>query len=483
MPDIYYDVDAALAEVPVNLFPLLDDTDFKTIEAAVAYNAAGLALYWHFVTTTGAYTVTAVTPTTLGAYDWVNQGAAGIYTIEIPASGGVSINNDTEGFGWFTGVCTGVLPWRGPVIGFRAAGINDKLCDSAYDTARGLAGTALPAAAAAAAGGLPISGAGGLDLDAKLANTNEVTAARMGALTDWIDAGRLDLILDAIAAHVAGLNGAAMRGTDSAALAASYTATRAAYIDKLNVTGTLAHSDAAATYKATGFSTHAAADVWAVVTRVLTANTNLNDPTAVAIASQVRTELAIELARIDAAITTRHASGAAVAKSPATLASGDVTGNLAADVKAWNGGALPTIGTSTLDAAGVRTAVGMAAANLDTQLAAKPSAAEIKTALEAAGSHLALILAAAGTDGVVVAAASKTGYALSATGLDAVAVTAPAGPAATFREMLVQTWRRFFKKATKTGSQIVTYADDGTTPITTQAISDDGTTETQEVAT
>jgi hypothetical protein len=58
---------------------------------------------------------------------------------------------------------------------------------------------ALPAAAYDAAGGLPISDAGGLDLDAKLANTNEITAARMGALTDWIDGGRLDLLLDACA--------------------------------------------------------------------------------------------------------------------------------------------------------------------------------------------------------------------------------------------------------------------------------------------
>lgn len=60
--------------------------------------------------------------------------------------------------------------------------------------------TALPNAAADAAGGLPISDAGGLDLDTKLANTNEVTAARMGALTDWINGGRLDLIIDIIAA-------------------------------------------------------------------------------------------------------------------------------------------------------------------------------------------------------------------------------------------------------------------------------------------
>lgn len=72
--------------------------------------------------------------------------------------------------------------------------------------------TSLPNAAADAAGGLPISDAGALDLDTQLANTNEVTAARMGALTDWINGGRLDLLLDAIPTT-------AMRGTDNAALA------------------------------------------------------------------------------------------------------------------------------------------------------------------------------------------------------------------------------------------------------------------------
>jgi len=48
-----------------------------------------------------------------------------------------------------------------------------------------------------------------------------------------------------------------MRGTNSAALAASWTADRAGYVDKLNVSGTLAHSDAASTYKAdvSGLST------------------------------------------------------------------------------------------------------------------------------------------------------------------------------------------------------------------------------------
>jgi len=62
--------------------------------------------------------------------------------------------------------------------------------------------TALPGAAADGGGGLPISDAGGLDLDTQLAATNEVTAARMGALTDWLDGGRLDVLLDALIATV-----------------------------------------------------------------------------------------------------------------------------------------------------------------------------------------------------------------------------------------------------------------------------------------
>jgi len=128
---IWFDVDAALSEVPINLMPLLDDTDFKSKEESVAYNAAGLDLVWNFITTAGAFTQTAVTPTdTGGNYDWVNQGN-GHYTIEIPASGGASINNDTEGFGWFTGVATGVLPWRSPEFGFRAAALNNSLIDGA----------------------------------------------------------------------------------------------------------------------------------------------------------------------------------------------------------------------------------------------------------------------------------------------------------------------------------------------------------------
>lgn len=124
MPDLWMNVDAALSEVPVNVLPLLDDTDFKTRKTAIAYNETGMDLVWNFTTVAGVFTQTAVTPTSGGDYDWVNQGD-GMYTIEIPASGGASINNSEEGFGWFTGVCDAVLPWRGPVIGFRHSELNE----------------------------------------------------------------------------------------------------------------------------------------------------------------------------------------------------------------------------------------------------------------------------------------------------------------------------------------------------------------------
>ena len=126
MADLFMDVDTAVV-VPVNLLTLVDDSDFKT-EENPAYNAAGMDLLWNFCTTAGVTTKTAVTPTDAsGTYEWAC--ADGMATIEIPASGGASINNDAEGFGWFSGRATGVYPFRGPVIGFRASALNNALID------------------------------------------------------------------------------------------------------------------------------------------------------------------------------------------------------------------------------------------------------------------------------------------------------------------------------------------------------------------
>ena len=79
----------------------------------------------------------------------------------------------------------------------------------------------------------------------------------------------------------------------------------------------------------------------------------------------------------------------------------------------------------------------------------------------------------------------KTGYSLGATGLNAITVSDPAGVASTFPQMVVQTWRRFFKASAKNAGtgQIFTYKDDGTTAETTQAYTDDGAgTETMGAA-
>ena len=128
MPDIFFDVDTALTAVPLNKFPVMD-VDGLTVDTGVVYNEAGLSVEWNFCTSAGVFTHTAVTPTdTAGDYDFVNQGE-GMYTIEIPASGGASINNNTEGYGWFSCNSTATLPWISPIYGFRAAAVNDALCD------------------------------------------------------------------------------------------------------------------------------------------------------------------------------------------------------------------------------------------------------------------------------------------------------------------------------------------------------------------
>ena len=68
--------------------------------------------------------------------------------------------------------------------------------------------TALPNAAADAAGGLPISDAGGLDVDTLNSNVTAALADTNELQTDWANGGRLDTILDARAAEatVAALN-------------------------------------------------------------------------------------------------------------------------------------------------------------------------------------------------------------------------------------------------------------------------------------
>ncbi len=72
---------------------------------------------------------------------------------------------------------------------------------------------------------------------------------------------------------------------------------------------------------------------------------------------------------------------------------------------------------------------------------------------------------------------------LADTGLDNLPITAPTGPATNIREMIVQKWRRWFKKTDLASGSLKTYADNGSTVITTQTITDSGGTQTQGAAT
>jgi hypothetical protein len=77
---------------------------------------------------------------------------------------------------------------------------------------------------------------------------------------------------------------------------------------------------------------------------------------------------------------------------------------------------------------------------------------------------------------------SLTAVKLASDGLDSISTAAPTGVASNFREMLVAVWRRLFKRTTKSATQIITYADNGTTPITTQAITSVGDDQEQGAA-
>lgn len=67
-----------------------------------------------------------------------------------------------------------------------------------------------------AAGVVPTAVENRQEMDSNSTKLSEITAERMAVLTDWINGGRLDLILDIIAADVVNIDGDAMRGTDGA---------------------------------------------------------------------------------------------------------------------------------------------------------------------------------------------------------------------------------------------------------------------------
>ena len=161
--------------------------------------------------------------------------------------------------------------------------------------------------------------------------------------------------------------------------------------------------------------------------------------------------------------------GGTVASVVGAVAS--VTGNVGGNVTGSVGSVVGAVGSVTGAVGSVTGAVGSVIGNVGGNVVG--SVASVTGAVGSVTGNVG---------GSVNSVTNKTGYALGATGLDAITITDPAGVASTFPMMVVQLWRRFFKKSTLTSTQLKTYADNGTTVATTQTVADDGTTQTQGAA-
>jgi hypothetical protein len=165
---------------------IVDSTD-GTPETGVVYNTAGIDLWYR---RPGAVhtSITEATQTENGAHSdggFVHI-SDGYYRLDLPDAA-VATGVDFVDVG---GTVTGMV-----VIGGRIRLTDVDLSDGVR---AGL--TALPNAAADAAGGLPISDAGGLDLDAMNTNINDIETDTNALQIDLTDGGRLDLLIDAIKA-------------------------------------------------------------------------------------------------------------------------------------------------------------------------------------------------------------------------------------------------------------------------------------------
>lgn len=200
------------------------------------------------------------------------------------------------------------------------------------------------------------------------------------------------------------------------------------------------------------------------------------------IAGYIDTEVAATLAAVDTEVAAIKAKTDNLPASPAA------TGAAMTLTAAYD--AAKTAATQTsVDDLPTNSELATALAGADdavlTAIADVPTVAEFNARTLVAASYFdpaADTVANVTTVGAVTTVSDKTGYALASDGLDAIDTTAPSGVATNFREMVVQVWRRFFKKATMTSTALKTYADDGATEVTSQTLADDGTTQTQGAA-
>lgn len=225
-----------------------------------------------------------------------------------------------------------------------------------------------------ASGGLFIAGT-----NAATAVTTSFTTTFTGNLTGSVASvsGAVGSVTGAVASVTGNVGGNVTGSVGSVLGGIDTTSGTTKTFDALQTAMNSAHG-AGSWATATGFSTHSASDVWSVGSRVLTANTNLNDPTAAAIADAVWDEAISGHAVSGSTGEALSAAGAAgdpwITALPGSYSSGQA-GKIVGD---YLDAAISSV--SGLDAAGVRAALGMASADLDTQLdAIKADTAAILT--------------------------------------------------------------------------------------------------------
>lgn len=388
---------------------IVDSSD-GTPETGVVYNTSGIDLEYR---REGAASVD-ITEATLAALTTAHTDGGflhignGYYRLDLPDAACAS-------------GASGVLV-HGTVTGMVVIGCYIELV--AYDptdTVR-LGLTALPNAAADAAGGLPISDAGGLDLDAQVGTDIDSILTRLPAS---LVGGRIDASVGAVAAN---------------AITATAIATDA-------ITAAKIATDAiGASELATDAVTEITNAIWAAATRTLTANTNLNDPTAATVAAAVwnATQSSHVAAGSFGEIATEIAS---ILTDTNELQTDDYPTTLAAmDAK------LDTIDNF-----------------LDTEIAA---------ILEDTGTTIPALIDALPT------AAEINAEVVDALNTDTYAEPSSV-PAATASIVAKIGWLALVhrNKTTQTATTLTHFADDGSTSVATRTVSDDGTTATRGEAT
>lgn len=218
----YKPVDAAIIMV---VGPCIDDTDFKTLEEAIAYDAGGMDVSLIVEKTDGTTAVTAITLTTGGTSDWTHKDG-GYYEIEVTAA-----QNAEEGIAYIRGICTGVLPFESIHYNVVKANVYDswiKGTDVLQTDVTQWLGTAAESPNVAGCVAVDLVRIGG------------VTQSLID-LKDFVDSGydpATNKVQGVVLVDTTTTN-TDMVGTDNAALAATaltdatWTDTRAGYIDEL----------------------------------------------------------------------------------------------------------------------------------------------------------------------------------------------------------------------------------------------------------